>query len=153
VKVDLGTLIDDVAELYAPLLEEAGLELETEHHTRLEVPGDRDLLFQALANLVDNALRHVPSPGRVAIRATGDERQVVLAVADDGPGIPAEARERVLERFYRLDSSRTTPGAGLGLSLVAAVADLHEAQLRLRDNHPGLEIGLVFAAVVPAQST
>lgn len=142
--VDLSTLIDDVAELYAPLLEEAGLELSAEHQVDLEVVGDLDLLFQVLANLVDNTLKHVSSGGRVSLAARKGEDGIVLAVSDDGPGIPATERERVLERFYRLDSSRSTPGSGLGLSLVAAVADLHQACLELLDNSPGLRVELHF---------
>jgi signal transduction histidine kinase len=144
--VDVGSIIDDVAELYGPLLEDAGLELESRHGRGLEVAGDRDLLFQAVANLVDNVLKHVPSGGRVRIEAVNTERGVRLAVDDDGPGIPVAERDRVLERFYRLDASRSTPGAGLGLSMVAAVAELHRARLELRDNDPGLRVELRFAA-------
>jgi signal transduction histidine kinase len=142
--LDLGRLIEDVAELYGPLLEEAGLGLEIAHQVDLEVLGDRDLLFQALANLVDNTLKHVPSGGRVKIEARGREQEILLAVADNGPGIPATERDRVLERFYRLDSSRSKPGAGLGLSLVAAVAELHQARLELQDDEPGLRVEFLF---------
>lgn len=143
--VDLRALIDDVAELYDPILEEAGLELRLESQADLEVVGDRDLLFQALANLVDNTLKHVPAGGRVSIEAQKEGDGLLLAVGDNGPGIPAIERDRALERFHRLDSSRSTPGAGLGLSLVAAVAELHQAQLELRDNHPGLRVELHLA--------
>ena len=144
--VDLGPLIDDVAELYAPLLEEAGLDFEARHQGESEVIGDRDLLFQATANLVDNALKHVPAGGRVSLMVVKGAEGVRLVVADDGPGIPEAERDRALERFYRLDSSRSTPGAGLGLSLVAAVAELHEARLELLDNTPGLRVELIFPA-------
>jgi signal transduction histidine kinase len=146
--VELAPLIDDVAELYSPLLEEAGLELQIHKQTGLVMMGDRDLLFQALANLVDNTIKHVPSGGRVLIVAQAESEGILLAVADDGPGIPAAERERVLERFYRLDTSRSTPGAGLGLSLVAAVAELHRGGLELLDNDPGLRIELL----IPTQS-
>lgn len=143
-QVNLAAVLDDVADLYGPLLEEAGLELAIEHHPDLHLEGDRDLLFQAVANLVDNALKHVPKGGRVNLTAERSGGGTRLSVSDNGPGIPAAERERVLERFYRLDSSRSTPGAGLGLSLVAAVADLHQAHLELRDNDPGLRVQLDF---------
>ena len=142
--VDLGPVIGDVGELYSPLMEEAGLQLTIEHQADLEVMGDRDLLFQALANLVDNTLKHVPSGGRVSLVARTVGEGVLVAVADNGPGIPSSDRDRVVERFYRLDSSRNTPGAGLGLSLVAAVAELHQARLELLDNDPGLRVELLF---------
>jgi len=147
--VNLGPLIDDVAELYAPLMEEAGLELEIEQQADLEVIGDRDLLFQALANLVDNTLKHVPSGGRVDIVARREGEGILLAVADYGRGIPETERERALERFYRLDSSRSTPGAGLGLSLVVAVAELHRGRLELLDNDPGLRVELLIPTLAP----
>jgi len=140
--VDVGTLIEDVAELYGPLLEEAGITFDTDSERDLEVVGDRDLLFQAIANLVDNALKHVPAGGQVHLEASRHSRGVRLVVADNGPGIAMAEREKVLERFYRVDSSRTTPGAGLGLSLVAAVAELHQARLVLDDNQPGLRVEL-----------
>ncbi len=143
-RVDLAGLVDDVAELYAPLLDEAGLDLRVDHEPGLEVGGDRDLLFQAVANLVDNALKHVPSGGRVTLSTSPQADGIGLTVADDGPGIPEAERERVLERFYRLDSSRSKPGAGLGLSLVAAVAKHHEARLELGDHFPGLRVTLWF---------
>lgn len=145
-KVVLGTLIQDVADLYGPLLEEADLRLVIEQDPGLVQVGDRDLLFQAVTNLVDNALKHLPAASEVRITARGlqDGSGVELTVADDGPGIPSDQRDRVLERFYRLDSSRTTPGAGLGLSLVAAVAELHEARLVLSDDEPGLRVRILF---------
>jgi signal transduction histidine kinase len=146
--VELGPLIDDLVELYTPLLEEAGLDLTIEKQADLVVAGDRDLLFQALANLVDNTLKHQPAGGRVSIAARRDEKSILLTVADNGPGIPAAERERALERFYRLDTSRSTPGAGLGLSLVAAVAELHRGRLELLDNSPGLRVQLF----IPTQS-
>lgn len=142
--VDLGPLIEDVAELYAPLLEEANLEFRVEHQDGSQVIGDRDLLFQATANLVDNTLKYVPAGGRVSLIVERREAAVRIVVADNGPGIPDAERERALERFYRLDSSRSTPGAGLGLSLVAAVAELHESRLELLDNDPGLRVELIF---------
>jgi signal transduction histidine kinase len=145
--VNLAALVDDVVDLYGPLLEEAGLELGIERQTDLVLEGDRDLLFQALANLVDNGLKHVPIGGQVNLEATRVGQTIRLVVADNGPGIPEAERERVLERFYRLDSSRSTPGAGLGLSLVAVVTDLHQARLELLDNDPGLRVQIDFPQV------
>ncbi len=143
-RVDITGLIHDVAELYGPLLDEGGLRLNTQPEGGLTVVGDRDLLFQAVANLIDNVLKHVPSGGCVMLTSRYSTSGVDIVVADTGPGIPAEERIRVLERFYRLDASRTKPGAGLGLSLVAAVAKLHDATLVLSENHPGLQVALCF---------
>lgn len=146
-QVNLAALVDDVVDLYGPLLEEAGLELGIDRQTDLVLEGDRDLLFQAIANLVDNGLKHVPSGGQLHLEATRVGQEIRLVVADNGPGIPEAEREKVLERFYRLDSSRSTPGAGLGLSLVAVVADLHQARLELLDNEPGLRVQIDFPQV------
>ena len=136
--VDLTSLIDDVAELYRPLIEEKGSRLTLHNAPRVVVQADRDMLFQAVANLVDNAIKHTPGGGRIEISLTPRNGGAEIIVADDGSGIPPEEREKVRERFYRLDRSRTTPGAGLGLSLVSAVAARHEGELRLEDTEPGL---------------
>ncbi len=138
--VDLSRLVDDVVELYQPLIEEAEKRLSVHREPAVSVRGDRDLLFQALANLVDNALKYTAGGGHIEISLAESNDRARLAVADDGPGIPSEEREKVLQRFYRLDTSRSTPGAGLGLSLVAAVAELHHAELLLEDNQPGLRV-------------
>ncbi len=143
--VELSGLVDDVVDLYQPLIEEAGKELTVKREPGLGVRGDRDLLFQALSNLVDNALKYTPSGGHIEISLTESNDRVRLVVADDGSGIPSEEREKVLQRFYRLDASRSSPGAGLGLSLVAAVAELHHAELLLEDNRPGLRVVLTLA--------
>ena len=142
--VDLATLVADVAELYEPLAEDLGLALTIEVDQAETIRGDRNLLFQALINLVDNALKYSPPNGRVTLRLTSAAGQVALSVSDHGSGIPAESRARVKERFVRLESSRSTPGSGLGLSLVAAVAELHGGILDLADNGPGLTAQLVF---------
>jgi signal transduction histidine kinase len=117
----------------------------------LRIHGDRDLLFQALANLLDNAIKYTPAGGeiRIAPNAVGDGG-VELSVADSGPGIPAELRGKVLQRFYRVDASRSEPGHGLGLSLVQAVAQLHDADLRLEDAGPGNQPALEIPDAVPA---
>ena len=142
--VDLSQVARDAAELYEPLFEESGRALALSQLDPIEIRGDRDLLFQALANLVDNALKHTPDGGRAEIFVRRVAGAIEMGVADNGPGIPPAERQRVKERFYRLDSSRTTPGAGLGLSLVEAVADLHKAAFVLEEAAPGLRVSLQF---------
>ena len=142
--IDLTSLAADVAELYDPLAEEKGLTLTVTLAPGVTVPGNRHLLSQALANLLDNAVKYTPAGGAIALSVTAPATGPELTVADTGPGVPAEHRELVLERFARLESSRNTPGSGLGLSLVAAVAGLHQAALRLTDNAPGLRVTLAF---------
>ncbi|MDB5542716.1 MAG: basS [Devosia sp.] len=140
--LDLSAVVADVAELYGPLAEDEGMAIETDIAEGVRINGNRELLGQALVNLIENALKYyVPEEGktgriRVSLRRAGD--RVRIEVADNGPGIPAEDRSRVLERFVRLEMSRTEPGSGLGLSLVAAVARLHGGELRLDDSAPGL---------------
>ncbi len=143
-EVDLTSLVDDVAELYRPVIEEKGSRLSIHNAPSVLVRGDRDMLFQAVANLVDNAIKHTPGGGRIEISLAPTDGGAAIVVADDGPGVPPEEREKVRERFYRLDHSRTTPGAGLGLSLVSAVAARHGGELRLEDNAPGLRAVLVL---------
>lgn len=110
----------------------------------LHVRGDRELLTQLFANLIENAIGHSPPGAEISIEATATPGDVLIVVADNGPGIPVAFRSKVLQRFYRLEASRTTPGNGLGLSLVAAVATLHEAAIELQDNEPGLTCRLRF---------
>jgi signal transduction histidine kinase len=147
--VDLTELAREVVELFDAAAEEEGGHVETVADRHIHVTGDRDLLFDALANLVDNAFKHGREAGRVRVTVGEDERGAFIAVTDDGPGIPAEERDRVFKRFYRLERSRRTPGNGLGLSLVAAVARLHGAQVELRDKVPGLEARLWFPRITP----
>ena len=139
--IDVSEVCQDLAELYGPLAEEKGLTFTSACPPGLLLHGNRHLLAQALANLLDNAIKYTPEGGRVTLNGFPGP---VVTVADTGPGIPAEERERVLERFVRLDGDRSTPGNGLGLSLVSAVAKLHGATLRLEDNHPGLRISLML---------
>ena len=145
-RVDPAEICHDVVELYGPLAEdrEIGLDLRTE--ANLDVLGNRHLLAQALANLVDNAIKHTPEGGRIEVTAAQAENEVVLSVTDDGPGIPPNLRDKALERFARLEPERSGPGNGLGLSLVKAVAGLHEAGLELDDNRPGLVVRLRMRA-------
>ena len=107
-------------------------------------------MLQMLANLVENAIRHCPPGASIVLSGRIDDGRVELSVADNGPGIPAEERDKVFRRLYRVEKSRTTPGSGLGLSLVKAVADLHGATVTLRDNAPGLVVAVSFPRHTPA---
>jgi signal transduction histidine kinase len=137
-QVNVTDLLHTVIEVYRPALEEKGQRLEEKIEAGLKVRGDRELLMQLVANLVENASRHSPAGSQIAIAAQDRSRAVRISVADSGSGIPEALRTKVLQRFFRLETSRTTPGSGLGLSLVAAVATLHDAPLELKDNAPGL---------------
>jgi len=148
-RVDLSALAETVADAFAPAAEDESHAFSADIAPGIAVHGDQELLTQMLANLVENALRHTPPGSRIQVRlrpggdgAAGDP---VLTVEDDGPGVPADERGRVLRRFYRRERSRTTPGSGLGLSLVAAVAELHGALLSLDDAAPGLRVSVAFA--------
>ncbi|HRK17399.1 MAG TPA: HAMP domain-containing sensor histidine kinase [Hyphomicrobiaceae bacterium] len=147
---DLSALVADVAELYQPVADEAGLVLTTDIAPHLAARLNRQLVGQALANMLDNAIKYAslaPAAPEVVLRAsTRPDGAIALSVADRGPGIPAEERERVLKRFVRLEKSRSRPGTGLGLSLVAAVARLHNGTVELGDNAPGLVITLSLPA-------
>jgi signal transduction histidine kinase len=136
--MDLSALLADVAELYGVVAEEKGVALSVQAPPRLPAFGDRDLIQQAVANLVDNAVKFSP-PGRtVTVSAAAIPSGFEIAVADQGPGIPEADRARAAERFFRGESARNTPGSGLGLALVQAVAQLHGGGLRLDDAMPGL---------------
>jgi signal transduction histidine kinase len=142
--VDLTGIARDVVELFEAATEGTGGRIETVAQAQVRITGDRDLLFDALANVVDNAIKHGREAGLVRV-AVGDAGPgAFISVADNGPGIPAQERERVFKRFYRLERGRRTPGNGLGLSLVAAVGRLHGARIELRDNAPGLEFRIWF---------
>ena len=151
-EVDLAAIAENVTELYEPLADEKGLDLVVST-TPVTIYGMRELLAQALSNLVDNAIKYAEPPSgerrriTVSLSRKGDE--ALLQVADQGPGIPAAEHGRVLERFVRLEASRTQPGSGLGLALVLAVARLHGGSLALSDNAPGLAVTLHL----PAKST
>lgn len=145
ISFDAAEIAGDVAELYEPLAEESGLLLRQEVEPGLPVLGNRELVSQAIANLIDNAIKYAAPPAAVAdgqasiiVSAHGEGDRVLLVVADNGPGIPEADRARAVERFVRLEQSRSAPGSGLGLSLAAAVARLHGGTLRLEDNGPGL---------------
>lgn len=150
--LDLTELVCDVAELYEPVAEERGIAFKANVAEPIVVRGDRQLLGQAIANLIDNALKYGALSAQagngyapeVNVRAERHGEVAEIVVTDRGPGVPAAERERVLGRFVRLEESRSEPGSGLGLSLVAAVARLHGGSLRLEDNEPGLRVVLAL---------
>ncbi|HJU19830.1 MAG TPA: HAMP domain-containing sensor histidine kinase [Stellaceae bacterium] len=148
--VDLSALAREVVELFEPAAEEAGVRLHAAGADGIRAVGDRDLLFDALSNLVDNAIHHGGPDGEVTVAVAEERTGPAVTVADTGPGIPAEERRNVLKRFYRLERSRNSPGNGLGLSLVAAVAGLHGARIEMSDNAPGLKATLRLPPSAPA---
>lgn len=143
-RIDLRDVVEGIAELYAPLAEEKGLTFEAPPSGETMIAGNKRLVAQALANLVDNAIKYTPEGGKIRVSIENTPSGVALTVSDSGIGIPAEDRARVLDRFVRLEASRHSPGTGLGLSLVVAVAKLHDARLDLADNGPGLKATLTF---------
>lgn len=147
--VDISAMLQDAAELYAPAAEDRRQILELDIAAGLGLQGDRDLLFQSVCNLLDNAIKYTPAAGRVGLAARGQGAEVEIRVTDTGPGIPAEHRDRVTERFYRVPSTAGAAGAGLGLSLVAAVAERHHSRLVFEDANPGP--GLCVRWLIPAQ--
>jgi signal transduction histidine kinase len=143
----LAPTIADVVELYDAEAEVRGITLLAEVDDMAATLGDKNLLASALANLVDNALKYAGDGATVRVRSLAEHDRVFLVVEDDGPGIPAAERDRVVERFYRGDASRSEPGNGLGLSIVASIASLHWGVLRLEDARPGLRASLVLPQV------
>jgi signal transduction histidine kinase len=143
--LDLRDPLDGIGELYEPVAEEKGVRFVVRSPGQgVIIRANRNLISQALANLVDNAIKYTPVEGEVLVSLEIGPRGAELIVADTGPGIPPEDRARVIERFVRLETSRHSAGTGLGLSLVAAVARLHGAELALEDNKPGLKAVLRF---------
>lgn len=142
--VDLSILFRSIADTYSVVAEDKGQDLSTDMEDGVLVHGDRELLTQMLANLVENAIRHCPAGTRITLKLSAESNGIVGSVSDDGPGIPPNATSKVFQRFFRLERSRTTPGNGLGLALVAAVADMHNIAVELRDNQPGLTVQLRF---------
>jgi signal transduction histidine kinase len=141
--VNLAEIAGQVAELFDAAAEERGSRITFIGGESVAVLGDRDLLFDALSNLLDNAIRH-GGPGDIVVEVAEDTTGPAVSFADRGPGIPLDEHEHVLKRFYRLERSRSDPGNGLGLSLVAAVAQLHDASIEMVDNYPGLRIRVRF---------
>jgi len=133
-------LLRELVEAYEPVAEDAGKRLRLLPAAEITVVGDRQLMVQAAANLLENAIGHTPEGTHIEVGVIADGQHAAIVVADDGPGIPKEEREKVFARLYRLDRSRHTVGAGLGLSLVAAVAKLHRGTVRIEDNAPGVRV-------------
>lgn len=144
--VNLTEVASEVVELYDAAAEQYGTQLIQTGEREVLVTGDRDLIFDAIANLVDNAIKHGRAGGQVVVSSESVDGQPVITITDNGPGIPACEYDHVFKRFYRLERSRYTPGNGLGLSLVAAVARLHGARIEMLDNAPGLKVRLWFSA-------
>jgi signal transduction histidine kinase len=157
---DAAEIAHDVGELYEPLAEEKGIALKVEAETPAPVNGNRELVSQALANLVDNAIKYTAprdaavngATSEIVVRALEEGDRILLTVADGGPGIPEADRARAIERFVRLEQSRSQPGSGLGLSLASAVARLHGGELILGDNQPGLKSVIALPRGGPVQS-
>jgi len=145
--VNIGAIMSEIVDLYDAAAEEKGVHLRLAGGERVFVTGDRDLIFDAVSNLVDNAIKHGRAAGQVTVEvAESSHGGATVSVADDGPGIPAAEYPNVFKRFYRLERSRHTAGNGLGLSLVSAVARLHGAHIEMLDNLPGLKVRLLFPA-------
>jgi signal transduction histidine kinase len=160
VEFDAAEIAHDVGELYEPLAEEKGLTLKVEADAAAPIKGSRELVSQALANLVDNAIKYAAPEQRplngvapeIIVRALNEGGRILLTVTDSGPGIAEADRARVVERFVRLEQSRTQPGSGLGLSLAAAVARLHGGELTFEDNRPGLKSIIALPHGGPVQN-
>jgi signal transduction histidine kinase len=150
--VNLANIAREVVELFDAAAEEKGGHLSVVADQPVLVTGDRDLLFDAVANLIDNAIKHGRDAGQVTVEVGQDKDGAVISIADDGPGIPVNESQQVFKRFYRLERSRRTPGNGLGLSLVAAVARLHSARIEMEDNAPGLKFRLRFPSLAGAMA-
>jgi signal transduction histidine kinase len=143
-EVDLSELLRTVIEVYQPMAEERNQPFAAHIVPGLTVWGDRELLAQMVANLIENAVKHSPDGASIGVMTIQSPGAVDVAVIDNGPGIPVADRERVFQRFFRLANSRSTPGSGLGLSLVKAIAALHQVSIELTDNDPGLRVLLRF---------
>ena len=162
VALDVGEAVASVAELYEPLAEERGAELKVDAARGLTILGNRELIGQALANLIDNAVKYGAAGGppageaaqtakpEIVVTARRDGDLVTIEVADRGPGIPADDRARAVQRFVRLEGARSRPGSGLGLSLASAVMRMHGGAVRLEDNAPGLRVAVSLPALLPS---
>jgi signal transduction histidine kinase len=144
--VDLTELIASIAEIYVDVAEDNSQTLTTSIDVSKQcwVRGDHELLMQMFVNLIENSIRHCPKDTRITLSLTQDAHEAIATIGDDGPGIPADERDKVFRRLYRLDKSRTTAGSGLGLSLVRAIADLHNGRVAMMDNAPGLRAEVIF---------
>jgi signal transduction histidine kinase len=141
---DLSAHLETVYDAYQAVADESGHRLSASFLPGLPMRGDRELIVQMISNLIENALRHTPSGSTIVLTLSQVGETIEIVLADDGPGIPTPERQNVFQRFYRLDCSRSTPGNGLGLSLVAAIAGLHQIEIRLEDNAPGLRVRMIL---------
>ena len=149
--LNLSDIVADALELYSVMADERAIDVKTELAETTAILGDRDLVFQMVVNLLDNAVKYAPEGGRIEVSASGTRTEVLLSIKDDGPGIPEDELDKVTHRFYRVDRSRRRAGSGLGLSLVRAVAEHHEAELRLTNLPQGLQVDVMFPAVDAAR--
>lgn len=147
--VNLAQIASAVSDAYVPVVEDRDQKLTVVLNPTPPMHGDRELLTQMIANLIENSIRHCPAGVVITIDLRQEAGAPVLCVSDTGPGIPGAERDKVFRRFYRLETSRTTPGSGLGLALVKAVAELHGASVELSDNNPGLRVTVRFHGPVP----
>ena len=142
--VDLALILQDVIELYQPLAEEKDIQVSADIAEQALYHGDRDLLFQAIANLFDNAIKFSPEGSAIEVCLVRKEGVILLEIADFGCGVKEAERDKLFDRFYRAEQSRSSQGSGLGLSLVKAVIELHKAEIKLADNQPGLRVVILF---------
>ena len=142
--VNLREILGDLVEFYEPMASQQHISLTTMIDERVIVRGERNLLTQAFANLLDNAIKFTPEHGRIHVATETHEGFVEVSIADSGAGIPEIYHDKVFEKFFRIEESRNTKGNGLGLSLVAAIVRIHKAEIRLSDNHPGLKVTLIL---------
>ncbi len=142
--VQLTDLLRDVCDLYEPVAEAKDIQLDIAVGSAGVVRGDRDLIFQLFANILDNAVKFSPNQSAIRVQVLSDDRQLAVVIEDQGPGIPETDKGNVFKHFYRGDQSRSTPGHGLGLSLVRAIAELHQAKIVLEDRDPGLRVRVTF---------
>lgn len=142
--LQLNDLFQKVANAYDAVVEDSGRSIEFQCEASAKVFGDSSLLTQGLANMIENALQHTPEGTKITIAAKTQNGRILLSASDDGPGISAEDRERITQPFFKVDRTRNSKGSGLGLSLVAAIAKLHNAELKIKDNEPGLRIEMLF---------
>ncbi len=148
-EVEISTLIKDIVDFYEPLAEEKKQTLEATLDPDVKAYGDRNLLFQAFANLLENAIKYTPEHGRISLFLKSSDSQVTVVIADNGPGVPETEKEGIFVRFHRLDQSRNSPGSGLGLSMTKAIVHLHKGSVEPENNEPGMRM----VVQIPTQAT
>lgn len=150
-EVDLNRLVSNVVEIFGEVAEDNGqkLSFDADRAPLCHIEGDKDLLTQLFVNLVENSMKHCPAGTTIQMSLQQSHDRYAAIVADNGPGIPAAEREKVFRRLYRLNKSRNSPGNGLGLSMVKAIADLHGMSIEIQDNHPGAKFVLTWRSSKP----